>query len=101
MITVDLIKTLNSQSLRYMLTFYRDTNNNEIDLIIEAGGKIIPVEIKASETMSGDYFNTITWFRGKAKCEQDGVVVYGGNQNQKRLQGRVISWRDVEKIYQK
>jgi len=99
MITVDLIKTFNSQSLRYALTFYRDTNKNEIDLIIEAGGKIIPVEIKASETMSGDYFNTITWFREKAKCEQDGVVVYGGSQNQKRLQGRVVSWRDVKRLY--
>jgi hypothetical protein len=49
--------------------------------------------------MSGDYFNTITWFREKTKCEQDGVVVYGGNQNQKRLQGRAISWKDMKKLY--
>lgn len=96
MITVDLIKNFKAQGLHYALTFFRDSNKNEIDLIIELGGKTIPIEIKASETMSGNFFDTITWFQEKTKNKQEAVVIYGGNQTHKRSQGTTISWKNLD-----
>lgn len=101
MITVDLIKIFNAQGLRYMLTFFRDTNKNEIDLIIEVGGKTIPVEIRASESINNKFFDMISWFREKTQNDQEGVVVYGGRQDQKRLQGKVVSWKNMKTLYAK
>ena len=101
MITVDLIKNFNSQGLRYTLTFFRDTNKNEIDLIIESGGKTIPIEIKASETMNNSFFDTIEWFQKETKNDQEAVIIYGGNRDQKRSQGKVISWENLENVYTK
>ncbi|KKR96629.1 MAG: hypothetical protein UU47_C0012G0011 [candidate division TM6 bacterium GW2011_GWE2_41_16] len=101
MITVDLIKNFGSQGLRYALTFFRDTNQNEIDLIIETGGKTIPVEIKSSETPQGSFFDTIAWFQKETKNDQEAIVVYGGNHNQKRSQGNVVSWKNLESLYTK
>ncbi len=98
MITVDLIKYAHAYGYRLLLTFFRDTNQNEIDLIIEMGQTKIPVEIKASETMDARFFDTIAWFNEHTKNEHEGMVVYGGKQNQKRSQGKVVSWKNIETI---
>lgn len=100
MIIVDVIKNFNAGSLRPYLTFYRDSNQNEIDLVVEIGGKTIPVEIKASETMNNKFFDTVIWFQELVQSDQKPVVVYGGNQMQIRAQGRVLPWTDVDQLYQ-
>ncbi|KKQ32559.1 MAG: AAA+ superfamily protein [candidate division TM6 bacterium GW2011_GWF2_37_49] len=101
MIIIDLIKQFNAQGLRPVLTFFRDSNNNEIDLIIELAGKTIPVEIKASETINSRFFDTIAWFKEQTQNQQEGIVVYGGNQTQQRSQGNTISWKDLNNVYTK
>ncbi|MFH0898109.1 MAG: DUF4143 domain-containing protein, partial [bacterium] len=101
MVIVDLIKNFKAKNLHPSLTFFRDSNKNEIDLIIEIEGKTIPVEMKVSETMNSSFFDTLTWFQQKTQNDQDAVIVYGGNQNQTRSQGKVISWKDLETVYTK
>ncbi len=99
MIIVDIIKNLNLHEQRPTITFYRDSNQNEIDLIIETKGKIIPIEIKASETMNNKYFDTLTWFQTITKNDQEAVVVYGGNQEQVRSKGKVIPWTKLDNLF--
>ena len=98
MIIVDLIKNFNARGIHATLTFFRDSNKNEIDLIIEVGGKTIPLEIKASETMNSRFFETINWFQEQTKNTQEAIVVYAGDQGQKRSTGKVISWTNLEDI---
>lgn len=98
MVIVDLIKHFHAKGIRSTLTFFRDSNKNEIDLIIELGGKTIPVEIKASETMDSNFFNTMKWFQEQNNSDQKAVVVYGGDKSGERSLGRTISWKDLEKI---
>lgn len=98
MIIVDLIKHFYAKDISNSLTFFRDSNKNEIDLIIELGNKTIPVEIKASETMNSSFFDTINWFRQQTHNDEQAVVIYGGNQSSNRTQGRTISWKELEKI---
>lgn len=98
MIIVDIIKNFNSIGTRYNLSFYRDSNKKEVDLIIETGGKIIPVEIKASETIQSKFFETLTWFNAETKNNYLPAVIYGGDQNQTRSYATVLSWKDTFKI---
>jgi|ERR1700733_24482 len=98
MILVDLIKNFNVRGVRPSLSFLRDSNQNEIDLIIELGGKVIPLEIKASQTMSSSFFETLSWFQEETRNKQEPVVVYSGAENQTRSKGKVISWRNLEKF---
>ena len=98
MIIVDIIKNFNSIGTRYNLSFYRDSNKKEVDLIIETGGKIIPVEIKASETIQSKFFETLIWFNAETKNNYLPAVIYGGDQNQTRSYATVLSWKDTFKI---
>lgn len=96
MIVVDIIKNFHAQGIRATLTFFRDSNKNEIDLIVETGGKTTLVEIKASETMDNNFFDTIAWFKEQTKDDQKAVVVYGGTQTQQRTRGKAISWKNLD-----
>ena len=100
MIIVDLIKNFYAQGLRHAMTFFRDNNQNEVDLIIELVGKVIPVEIKSSETMNSSFFDMLSWFQDQTNNKETAVVVYGGDQNQKRSHGTFVSWKNVKSIYQ-
>ncbi len=47
-VVTELIKGLDYHSLNYELTYFRDSNSKEIDLLLEYSGKIHPLEIKLS-----------------------------------------------------
>ena len=98
MVIVDLIKNFNAHGPKPSLSFLRDSNQNEIDLIIEVAGKVIPIEIKASQTMSSSYFEMLTWFQEQTHNKQAAVVVYGGAENQTRSKGKVVSWRKLDAL---
>ena len=98
MTIVDFIKNFNAQSMRPTLTFYRDTNQKEIDLIIETKGKTIPVEIKASENMATQFFDTALWLKKEIGSNEQPIVIYGGEQTQKRTIGDAVPWNQITKI---
>lgn len=97
MIIVDVMKNLDLYKPAYTLSFFRESNNQEIDLIIEAAGKIVPIEIKASETLQASFFTTARWFQETVKSA-DPLVIYGGKQKQTRSYGKALSWLDTEDI---
>jgi predicted AAA+ superfamily ATPase len=98
MVLVDLMKNFNAKGLRPSVSFFRDVNQNEIDLIIEAKGKVIPIEIKASETVSDNFFKALTWFQKLTENDQQAILVYGGNKKQTRTKGIAIPWSDLFEI---
>ncbi|MDX2250523.1 MAG: ATP-binding protein [Bacteroidia bacterium] len=75
--------------------FWRDNNGNEVDLLIESGGKLFPVEIKSGRTIQNEYFKNIQSFSKISENPEDqGRIVYGGDLKQLRSQGHVYGWRD-------
>ena len=98
MIIVDLIKNYNAANTHPVLSYFRDSNKKEIDLIIEYAGKVIPVEIKASQTMDNRFFDAAIWFNDKITSHQKPIVIYGGDQLQKRSKGLVVPWNNVNYI---
>ncbi|MCP4715666.1 MAG: ATP-binding protein [Deltaproteobacteria bacterium] len=63
------------------LYFWRDKTGNEIDLIVEQGTKLLPIEIKSSRTFSTDFVTGLEkWCRLKGNDCESGFVVYGGDE---------------------
>jgi predicted AAA+ superfamily ATPase len=85
---------------RPRLSFYRDRNGLEIDLILEKGNDLVLVEIKSAQTPSRQPFSTFERFAeslsGREAPRISGrIVVYGGEDSQERSLGRLLSWRDL------
>jgi predicted AAA+ superfamily ATPase len=77
--------------------FYRDSEGNEVDLLLPTGGKFHAIEIKAGATINPDYFKGLKTFIGhQPSAFASGCVVYGGTQGQSRSDLPVHSWLQLQ-----
>ena len=82
-----------------MFYFWRDSNGNEVDLLIETGTKLLPVEIKSGQTVNRDYFRTLErWTDMAGTMATDPTLIYAGDDQQMRRGVRVLGWRQLERI---
>lgn len=78
--------------------YLNDSKGHEIDLILDFGGQLMPVEIKSGRTFSPDYFKNMDWWRKNVDIPlAESVVVYGGDQDWETGSGRLASWRRATK----
>jgi predicted AAA+ superfamily ATPase len=64
--------------------FFRDTNGHEVDLIMQKGSNLIPIEIKSSRTYSTAFLEGLEFFHRTAeKKAKSGFIVYQGEASQK------------------
>jgi len=84
------------------LSFYRDSNGNEVDLLLEFGDQLFPIEVKAGATVSPDYFKGLDRFdRLGLTLPWGGAVVYGGAQPQPRSRWPVHPLADLNTLLEK
>ena len=68
------------------LYFWRNSTGNEIDLILDKGLSLMPLEIKLGQTITQDYFKGINYWNNLSNTNA-GYVVYAGEEYQKRSNG--------------
>lgn len=90
----EFVKYRCNRALAPRLYYWRDNSGHEIDLLIEKGEHLFPVEIKSGKTIAGDWFGTLRKFAGWSG-EAGGGLIYGGSQRQKRHDIEVFGWKDV------
>ncbi len=77
--------------------FYRDSEGNEVDLLLPTGGKMHAIEIKAGATVNPDYFKGLKTFAAHHPAAlASGCVVFGGTQSQSRSNSPVHSWLQLQ-----
>lgn len=80
--------------------FWRDAQGHEIDCIIEKNLiTVIPIEIKASKTMSNNFFDgLLDWKKITKQEDVQPYVLYGGTDSIKREKGYIFSWKNIEQM---
>lgn len=79
--------------------FWRDTKGHEVDLVVDQGTWLYPIEIKSSMTFQSKFTKNLKYLnnlqeRTKNK-EPLGSVVYGGDESFDYQDFQVVSWVDV------
>ncbi len=88
----ELIKNRFNNNESNNLYFWRDNSGNEVDIIIDDGSRLYPIEIKSGKTITADYFKGIK-FWNKLTRKEEGTIIYAGNELQKRSGGfKIIPW---------
>jgi predicted AAA+ superfamily ATPase len=78
------------------LYFYRDSEGNEVDLMVPMGRQFHAIEIKAGATINTDYFKGLKRYAAHHPgMLQSGCVIYGGDQHQARTDWPVHSWQQL------
>ena len=87
------IKSRRNQSQEPNLYFWRDRSGHEIDLIIDQGDQLLPVEIKSGLTVAADAFGPLEKWGGIAgSLAGQPSLVYGGIDAYIRRGCRVLPW---------
>ena len=74
--------------------YLNDGKGHEIDLILDLGGRLLPVEIKSGRTFSPDYFKNMDWWRKSVdRPLADSLVVYGDDQDWEMGSGKLVCRR--------
>ena len=95
MVVTELIKKRTNAGLPINIYYWRDKTGHEIDIIIDNGGKLLPIEIKSGKTLNSEFFKNIEYWSKLSGAEKS-VLLYAGDQNQKRTTGReILNWRNL------
>jgi hypothetical protein len=67
------------------LFFWRSAAGREIDIIVDAGQGLVPVEVKSARTVVDDSLDGLRYWRAlRGEPESPAALVYGGDQAMKR-----------------
>jgi predicted AAA+ superfamily ATPase len=79
------------------LYFWRNNTGEEVDLLLEEGGKLQPVEIKSGQTFHTSFVEGLNkWIRYAGDTALPPQLVYGGEDSMVRSGVAVRSWRCMQ-----
>lgn len=95
MVVTELIKKRTNAGLPINIYYWRDKTGHEIDVIIDNAGKLLPIEIKSGKTLNSEFFKNIEYWTKLSGAEKS-VLLYAGDQSQKRTTGKeALNWRNL------
>lgn len=98
LVASELMKKRFNQGLLSNLYFWRDSQNHEVDFILEEGEKLIPIEVKSGQTITNDYFSGIQYWESLSQQTGNGKLIYAGKQNLQRNGIDVVGWQHIDLI---
>lgn len=101
-VIIEVLKTTFNGGRRPTLSFFRDHQGHEVDLLVERGDSLAAVEIKSGETIATDFFSDLVWLAqqdfGSNRPPIEPMLVYGGDERQERTRANVIPWFGVGEV---
>lgn len=93
----ELLKRRYHQGLPSNLFFWRNNAGDEVDLLIEKGDQLVPVEIKSGQTFTSDFLAGLQkWMRLAGETCLAPRLVYGGEENMSHSGVLVQSWKAID-----
>ena len=78
------------------LFFWRDSTGHEVDILIEQGEDLTALELKSGQTIAGDFFSGLRYWRDLVGNPlAPAALVYGGDRSFRREGITVYRWSDL------
>lgn len=101
LILMEIIKGACNKGIRPELYFFRDSNGNEVDVLLREQGMLYPMEIKSAATFSTHFVKGLMRFRAlnPQRC-LPGAVLYDGTQFQSFKDTPVFNPLEVDNLWE-
>ncbi len=90
LVVTEVLKTVFNHDRRTEVCFYRDSNGNEVDLMLRTGTGWLPIEIKAGKTVNQEYFKGFRHLDEMFSMPGGKLLVYGGNMPHTRKDVKIV-----------
>ena len=99
MMVMEAIKHRYNMGLEGGVFFYRDSNQNEVDILIKQEGELTAIEVKSSMTYSSSFEKTLTQIEGWIKTPiSKKAIVYSGDFENSSGDINLINYRHISSI---
>ena len=101
LVVMDLIKMFTHRGKWPNLYYYRDNNQNEVDVLIKTHDDIVPLEIKSAETLHPQFAKGLNYFNKLIGRAPQGYIVYAGSETISNMQGyRILNYKNLDTVSQ-
>lgn len=95
----EMLKARFNRALASNLYFWQDRSGHEVDVLVEQGGTLIPVEVKSGQTVVADFFRGLEkWAEIAGDAGGRPWLVYAGAQRQSRSSVEVVPWQQIGEL---
>ncbi len=96
LVVSELVKTRFNLGERAALSFWRDSNGNEVDIIADLGLKLMPIEIKSGQTVNRDFFTGLErWQTLAGDLAVAPALIYGGTETYTYRGVNLYGWNET------
>ncbi|OGT07252.1 MAG: hypothetical protein A2X78_00990 [Gammaproteobacteria bacterium GWE2_37_16] len=101
-IVCELIKNRYNNVRESNLFFFRDHVGNEVDVILDYGQKLIPIEIKSSQTMNSAFLKGLNYYKKiSAQPAVESFLIYGGSNSSQQNGTTIFDFHNLADLYRK
>ena len=98
---MEVVKHRFNRGRKNVVTFYRDSRGNEVDMILESGHDLFPLEVKAGATIAEDFFKGLKHFsRVAGELPYNCGLIYGGKEIQQRSNALVYPVTAIDEMFE-
>lgn len=99
LVVAEVIKSQNNRGFMDNFFFYRDSNQNEVDLLLDNVISYDVIEIKSSETFNTSLVKGLNYFRqlfpGKTR---NSILCYVGKNEMNYLEHKLINYKNISEL---
>ncbi len=91
-VLIELIKEANARNIPAEFRFFRSKSGEEVDIIVDLGDHIVPVEVKSSTTFRSDFLHGLEAFRKLVPMPgiANGAVAFNGHAASRETGGVML-----------
>jgi len=96
LVVTEFLKSRFNEGRQADIYFWRDSKGLEIDLLLEDGGNLTPVEIKSGQTVASDFMTSLRkWCELSGIPDRPALLVYGGTTSFANGNISIVPWRNL------
>jgi predicted AAA+ superfamily ATPase len=96
---LELMKSHKNKGVAQDFYFWRDSNGNEIDLLLVGGVAVSCLEMKASQTVKNEYLKALHYLDDTQGYSYNHYLVNTSELNQKRSNEEIVSWSKLSNLF--
>jgi predicted AAA+ superfamily ATPase len=96
LVVMEALKGKYNRFKQYQLYYYRDSNNNEVDLILDYTTYLDAVEIKSSQTFDKGFLKGLKYIRGVLPGQiRNTTICYTGDNEQTIDENKLVNYKNI------
>ncbi len=100
MILMEILKHNYNRGQRLELSFFRDSNGLECDLLYPTGNEMLGIEIKSATTIVSDWFTPMDKVAQLLPALTRRAIIHGGEDHQQRKMGDAVPYLELSNFMQ-